>query len=107
MTPAVEAAKSGPVFILRGIKTLLLWALLAAGLFWAATYRVQGRPLYKAVSEFVTGGNYKEGFRDLRMFFGGFLKSVGEEIQHEEVTDKDRKQFESLVKTKSQEGEKQ
>lgn len=94
------------VFILRGIKNLILLALTVVAVYWAANYKVHGEPLYKVATSFVTSGNYKDSFRDMKTFVGGFLSSVGDEIRHDEVSEKDRNQFEKMIKEKSKEGEK-
>ena len=93
------------MFMLRGLKNLILLVVFGALIFWAANYKVQGRPLYKIAGGFIQSGNFKEGFKDMKMFVGGFLKSVGEEIQ-ENVTKEDQKQLDNLIKEKAQQGAK-
>ena len=64
--------------------------------FWGVHYKVGGKPLYKVAQDYIATGDYKEGFKDLRTFLGGFLKTMGEQIQ-EDVSDKDKKQLDKLI----------
>lgn len=95
------------MFILRGLFKLVFWVVLAVALFWVATCKVNGKPFYEVARGFFSSGGYKEGVKDLRIFLGGFLKAVGEQIQ-EEVSDEDRKKLENLIQQqmKGREGEK-
>lgn len=91
------------MFLLRLVKKLFFLAIFAALVFWAANYKVQGRPLYQVAKDIFRSGSFKEGMKDARMLVGGFLKSVGEEIQ-ENVTEEDKKELDSLIKKKVREG---
>lgn len=70
--------------------------LIGFGLYWIANYKVDGKPLYQTVKGFLSSGNYKEGVKDMRVFFGGLLKTMGEQIQ-EDVTEDERKQLDNMI----------
>ncbi len=70
--------------------------LIVFGIYWVASYKVDGKSLYQVTKGFVSSGKYKEGMRDIRMFLGGFLKTVGEQIQ-EDVTETEKKQLDNLI----------
>ena len=84
------------MFLLRFLKKLLVLALLAFGVYWFASYKVNGKPLYQTAKGFLASGNYKEGVKDMRVFLGGFLKTMGEQIQ-EDVTEDERKQLDVVI----------
>ncbi|MDO8526872.1 MAG: hypothetical protein Q7T03_04190 [Deltaproteobacteria bacterium] len=92
------------MFIWRLFKTFLFLILMALLLFWAATYKVKGKPLYQTAQQFLSSEGYKEGIKDLRIFVGGFLKSVGEQIQ-EDVTEEDKKKLDSMIHEQMKEGD--
>ena len=48
---------------------------------------------------------YQEGIKDIRMLVGGFLQTVGEEIQ-EDVREGDKKKLDRVVQEKINQGEK-
>jgi len=91
------------MFILRGLKKLFFLALFVGLVWWAAHYKIQGKPLYKVAGGFIQSGNFKEGWKDIKLFVGGFLKTVGEQIQ-EDVTEEDRKKLDSMIKEKAKQG---
>lgn len=84
------------MFILRGIKRLVVLALFGGLVYMASFYPVRGVPIYLVVKQYVTAKGISQGFKDLKMLFGGLLKSVGEEIQ-ENVTDQDKRELESVI----------
>lgn len=92
------------MFLFRWIKKLFFLAIFALLVWWGANYKVNGKPLYQVVKDFIGSKNFDEGTKDLKMFFGGFLKSVGEELQ-ENVTEKERKELETLIKKKVRESD--
>lgn len=71
-------------------------ALIGFGFYWIANYKVNGKPLYQTAKGFLASGNYKEGIKDMRVFLGGFLKTMGEQIQ-EDVTEDEKKQLDSMI----------
>lgn len=71
-------------------------ALIVFGIYWIASYKVDGQSLYQVTKGLISSGKYKEGMRDIRIFLGGFLKTVGEQIQ-EDVTETEKKQLDSLI----------
>lgn len=85
------------MFLFRWIRRVLFLAVFAALVWWGASYKVNGRSLVQVAKGFVGSKNFDEGVKDLKMFFGGFLKSVGEELQ-EDVTEEERKQLESIIR---------
>lgn len=90
------------MFLFRWIKKLFFLAVFAALVWWGANYKINGRPLYQMAKDIIGSKNFDEGTKDLRMFLGGFLKSLGEGIQ-ENVTEQDRKELETLIKKKVRE----
>lgn len=84
------------MFILRGLKRLILLCLLGGLLFLAAHYPVNDVPLYKKAKTFFTSQGFQQGWKDLKLFLGGLLRSVGEEMQ-EDVSESDRKALEKEI----------
>ena len=84
------------MFLLRFLKNILVLALIVFGVYWAANYKVDGKPFYQVVRGAFASGSYKEGVKDIRVFLGGFLKTMGEQIQ-EDVTEDERKQLDSMI----------
>lgn len=93
------------MFILRGLKRLVFLVVFVVLGYLAAHYPVNGQPLYKVARQFFTSQGFEQGMKDLKMFLGSFLKSVGEEIQ-EDVTEADRKQLDSLIEKQMEETKK-
>ena len=93
------------MFLLRMVKHLIVFVLTLWGLWWMANYSYQGKPLYQYAFTFFGSEKYREGIKDLRMLTGGFLKTVGQQIE-EDVSDKDRKALDQLIQdqTKHQKG---
>lgn len=90
------------MFLLRWMKKLLILALVVVGFFWVAHYKVDGKPLYQVVKGFIGSDDFSQGWKDFKMFTGGFLKSLGEEIQ-EDVTEEDKKELEKMIQKKVRE----
>lgn len=89
------------MFILRGLKRLFFFAVFCGLLYLAAHYPVKGRPLYQVVKSYWTSQSFETAWKDIKMFFGGFLKSVGEEIQ-EDVTEHEKKELDALIEKEVQ-----
>jgi len=92
------------MFLFRIIKKLIFWGLLIALIVWVAGRKVKGQTLLQVAKGLVASENFDQGVKDLKMFVGGFLKSVGEEIE-EDVTDKDRKALDKMIHKKVKEDE--
>ncbi|MBI4124302.1 MAG: hypothetical protein HY466_00030 [Deltaproteobacteria bacterium] len=88
------------MFLFRWLKKLLVLALAAVGLFWAAHYKVGGVPVYQKAKSYVASEDFRQSWKDFKMFFGGMLKSLGEEIL-EDVTDEDRKELDKMIQKKA------
>lgn len=84
------------MFIFRLIKRLIFFTLFVVLVYLAAHYPVDGKPLYKVGSSFFKSDGFGQGIKDLKLFLGGFLKSVGEEIQ-ENVTESDKQQLQKMI----------
>ena len=92
------------MFIFRIIKKLIFLGLFILLVLWGATYKVDGKTLYQVGKDFIASENFSQSVKDLKMFFGGFLKSVGEQIQ-EDVTEKDQKALDKIIQKKMKEDE--
>lgn len=91
------------MFLFRLLKKLLFLVFFGLLVFWAATYQIGGVPLYQRAKQFFTSEGFKQGVKDIRLFLGGFLKSLGEEIE-ENVTEEDQKALDSMIQKKIKEG---
>lgn len=80
------------MFLFRWIKNLILLAVFAVLVYLAAHYPVDGKPLYQKFDTVIGS----ESVKDLKHFFGGLLKSMGNEIQ-ENVTETDRQKLEKEI----------
>lgn len=90
------------MFLFRFFKKLIFLILFAFLVWWGANYKVNGRPLYQIVKGFVGSENFDQGWKDFKMFSGGLLKSLGEEIQ-EDVTEADKEELEKMIQKKVRE----
>ena len=90
------------MFLLRWLKKLVVLALVAFGLFWAAQYKVGGVPLYQKAKSFIGSDDFHQSWKDFKMFAGGMLKGLGEEIM-EDVTEEDKKELEKMIQKKARE----
>lgn len=90
------------MFLFRWLKKLFFLVLFVLLIFWAARYPVGGKPLYQVVKGFFGSESSQQSYKDLKMLFGGFLKSLGEKIQ-EDVTEEDQKELEKLIQKKARE----
>lgn len=90
------------MFLFRFFKKLLFLVLFVLLLWWGANYKVGGKPLYQVVKGFFVSESSQQSYKDLKMLVGGFLKSLGEEIQ-EDVTKEDQKELEKLIQKKARE----
>ena len=97
LTETDNSRNERAMFLLRMLKRLVFFVIFVVALFWAANYKIHGKPLYEVAKGFLTSGGYKEGMKDLRSFLGGFLKTMGEQIQ-EDVTDDEKKQLDKVIK---------
>ena len=93
------------MFIFRIIKKLIFFGLFVLLVLWGATYKVDGKTLYQVGKDFIASENFSQSVKDLKMFFGGFLKSVGEQIQ-EDVSEKDKQQLEKVIQDQLKQGAK-
>lgn len=84
------------MFILRGLKKLIYLAILGVLVYLAAHYPMHGKPLYQAARDTIGTKGFGETLKDLRQLFGGFLKSVGEELQ-ENVSEQDQKALQNVI----------
>lgn len=79
------------------LKRLFFFVLTLAGLFWLANTSYKGKPLYQQAWTFFGSEKYSEGMKDIKILLGGFLKTVGQKIE-EDVTEKDQKALDNLIK---------
>ena len=93
------------MFLLRWAKNLIILVLLIVGVWALMHYNYKGRPVKQHVQEFLKSEMYQEGIKDIRMLVGGFLETVGEEIQ-EDVREGDKKKLDRVVQEKINQGEK-
>lgn len=87
----------------RLIKWIAFIAIIGCVILWFTGYRVKGKTIQEHLNPFFESKAVKEATRDLRTIVGEGLKAAGEAIS-EDVTDKERKQLDDVVKKELMEG---
>lgn len=90
------------MFIFTFIRKLFFWILLAGVVFWFATKQVGGRKFYQVARESLQSEGFKQGMKDIGIFVGGMLKSLGEEIE-EQVSADDQQKLDKMIEKKAKE----
>lgn len=85
------------------IKWLIFLAIIGTGILWYTGTKVKGKTVKEHLAPILESKTIKEGMKDIRSIVGEGLKAAGEAIS-EDVTDKERKELDNLVKQELEKG---
>ncbi len=85
------------MFLFRWIKNLILFGMLALGLWWASAHlKYQGKTYQEWAIQIYHSPTWQEAKKDFRVWFGQFLQGAGKKIQ-EGMTAEDQKKLDAII----------